>query len=112
MKAPAITVEELAERLAGASVAAVPPCVIDVREDREWAQSHISHPAVRHLPMALLPEEIESLPHDADIFVLCRVGERSRRVTAFLDALGFRASNVEGGMVAWVERINPKLPQP
>ena len=106
MKIPSVTVEELATRLEASSAASAPVFVVDVRDDRAWGEHHIDHPAVHHVPMALLPEEIESLPHDADIFVLCQVGESSRRVAAFLEALGFRAHNVEGGMAAWVENTN------
>ena len=47
---------------------------------------------------------------DRRILVLCHHGSRSRDVTEYLRAQGFPAvSNVQGGMAAWAEHIDPAM---
>jgi rhodanese-related sulfurtransferase len=41
------------------------------------------------------------LDHDKPIAVVCRSGNRSELATMMLQARGFDAHNVEGGMEAW-----------
>jgi rhodanese-related sulfurtransferase len=42
--------------------------------------------------------------------VLCHHGARSRHVTEFLRAHGFpAATNVQGGIAAWAEHIDPSM---
>lgn len=106
---PEISVTELAALL-GTATSHI--CVLDIREHSEWQQSHITHPAVRHLPMSTLEHHLEELPQNQPIAVLCRSGGRSARITAFLEALGYQAANVTGGMQAWVAEVDPSLPTP
>jgi adenylyltransferase/sulfurtransferase len=47
-----------------------------------------------------------------DIVVHCRSGARSARAVQFLMEMGFRkVRNLEGGILAWAERIDPSLPR-
>ncbi len=73
--------------------------LLDVREDDEWSAGHA--PGARHIPMGDVPARIEELPSDGGIYVLCRSGGRSARVTAYLNNAGWDATNVDGGMRAW-----------
>jgi rhodanese-related sulfurtransferase len=85
---------------------AVPPTAIptgavllDVREDFEWVAGHA--PEALHIPMSELPARVHEIPA-TDVYVVCRVGNRSQQVAHWLAAQGHSAANVEGGMQAWV----------
>ena len=100
-----IPVEE-ARRLLGAREDR--PILLDVREPYEVQICRIE--GSEHVPMRSVPGRLDSLPRGRRILVLCHHGDRSRRVTEFLRARGFpAASNVQGGIAAWAERIDPSL---
>ncbi|RJQ74978.1 rhodanese-like domain-containing protein [Pseudonocardiaceae bacterium YIM PH 21723] len=86
---PEINVSELPES----------PVLLDVREDDEWQAGHA--PQAVHIPMGELAGRLDELPEDSHVYVVCRVGGRSARVTAYLNANGWDATNVAGGMMAW-----------
>jgi rhodanese-related sulfurtransferase len=73
--------------------------LLDVREDDEWAAGHA--PRAVHIPMGELPGRLDELPADGNVYVVCRSGGRSARVTAYLNANGWDAVNVDGGMQSW-----------
>jgi rhodanese-related sulfurtransferase len=44
--------------------------------------------------------------------VHCRSGARSARAVGFLQQAGFtKAKNLAGGILAWSDRIDPKVPK-
>ena len=74
--------------------------MVDVRERDEWDAGHA--PEAVHIPMADLPGQIEELPlGDRPLAIVCRSGNRSGRVVAWLAQQGIDAVNVAGGMQAW-----------
>lgn len=73
--------------------------LLDVRELDEWAAGHA--PEAVHIPMSELAGRLADLPTDNEVFVVCRSGGRSARVTAYLNANGWDAKNVDGGMQLW-----------
>lgn len=76
--------------------------LLDVREDDEWAAGHA--PGAKHIPLGELPsrvDELAELPGDTPVYVVCRGGGRSARATAWLNASGWDAVNVDGGMKSW-----------
>jgi rhodanese-related sulfurtransferase len=79
--------------------------LLDVRENDEWAAGHA--PSARHIPMSELQGRLGELGKDDDVFVVCRSGGRSARVTAFLNANGWDAVNVDGGMQSWAANGRP-----
>jgi rhodanese-related sulfurtransferase len=84
-----ITVSELpAERV-----------LLDVRENDEWAAGHA--PDAVHVPMSELTGRLADVPEGAPLYVICRSGGRSERVTQYLNANGWEAVNVAGGMSVW-----------
>jgi adenylyltransferase/sulfurtransferase len=94
-----ITVTELHALLAGDYSG----LLIDVREPEEHATANI--PQARLIPLATLPEHLDTLPRDREIFVHCKAGGRSAKAVNFLLDNGFtRVKNVSGGMDAWLER--------
>lgn len=73
--------------------------LLDVREPEEWTAGRVTGSA--HIPMGELPGRVGELDGQRPILAICRSGQRSARVTAWLDAQGFEAHNLEGGLKAW-----------
>lgn len=88
------------EALAAAHAQGAP--VLDVREDDEWAGGRIA--GATHIPMGQVPQRLDELPKDAELFVVCAAGGRSAQVTEYLREQGFQAINVAGGMNDWVAK--------
>ena len=81
--------------------------VLDVREDDEWMHGHIE--GATHIAMGDVPARLDDLPEGDPIYVTCRGGGRSGRVAAWLNANGFDAVNVAGGMGAWEDAGRPMV---
>ena len=73
--------------------------MIDVREDDEVAAGMI--PGAIHIPLGEIPERLEELDQSTPYVFVCRSGARSGRVTEFLEAQGYDATNMVGGMLEW-----------
>ena len=74
--------------------------LLDVREDDEWAAGHA--PGAVHVPMMEIPARSDEVPDDRDVVVVCRVGQRSAQVVAYLRQQGWdRVVNLDGGMAGW-----------
>lgn len=90
-----ISVDQLViERERGATV-------VDVREVDEYIDAHV--PGVRLVPLGTVPDELDALPRDETLYVICHSGARSLRAADFLNAHGFDAISVAGGTMAWVQ---------
>ena len=77
-----------------------PPRVVDVREAREFRQSHI--PDARLVPLSTLLAEGSDLPHDRPLVFVCRGGRRSTRAAYMVQNQGYEEVAVlQGGMLAW-----------
>lgn len=74
--------------------------LLDVREDDEWQAGHA--PGAVHMALGDLGREYGRLPDDAPVLCVCRTGHRSERAAAALRGAGYDASNVAGGMKAWL----------
>ena len=80
--------------------------LIDVREPWEYAEARI--PGAVLIPMGEVPDRLAEIPADRDVYVHCRVGQRSARVVAFLREHGRpRTINVAGGIEAWQDAALP-----
>ncbi|MGH3506489.1 MAG: rhodanese-like domain-containing protein [Nocardioidaceae bacterium] len=73
--------------------------VLDVRESDEWEAGHIN--GAMHMPMGQVPARFSEMPADRQVLVVCKVGGRSARVTAYLQMQGVDAVNLADGMVGW-----------
>lgn len=99
-----VSVEEAARLLASAQ----PPVLIDVREPSEHATCCIA--CAKLIPMASVPERLKEIPQDVPVLIHCHHGGRSLRVTQFLRAKGYtQVSNVQGGIDAWSQKVDPKV---
>ncbi|MGH8983625.1 MAG: rhodanese-like domain-containing protein [Acidimicrobiia bacterium] len=73
--------------------------LLDVREPDEWEAGHA--PAAVHVPMKEVQARQAELPNDRRIVAVCRSGGRSAAVAEALNAWGFDAVNLAGGLHAW-----------
>ena len=85
--------------------------MIDVREPNEF--EIVSIPGARLVPKGefLSGKALASLPNDKQIVLHCKVGGRSAEVLAVVKDAGFTdAIHVGGGVVAWVNQVEPDKP--
>jgi len=79
-------------------------CLIDVREQKEWAIDHIA-PAILK-PLSTLENNYHDIPQDRKIYVHCKTGGRSLKAIQFLKSKGYKdIFLVSGGMDAWEKEI-------
>jgi SulP family sulfate permease len=87
---------ELWQRLQSPS----PPQIVDVREAREYRQSHV--PEAQLVPLTTLLGKVSELPDDRLIVFVCRGGRRSTRAASLVKNQGYEEVAVlQGGMLAW-----------
>lgn len=100
-----LSVQELASRVAAGDIT-----VIDVRPAADRAFAPFPHPH-RVLDESTVGE-LESLPKDTALAFLCHHGVSSARAAERFRDQGFRALfNVEGGIEAWSQQIDPSVPR-
>jgi rhodanese-related sulfurtransferase len=81
--------------------------LIDVREPREYEICHLDG---KLIPLAKLTEHLSELDPGAHIVVHCRSGGRSASAVKAMRGAGFENTwNLSGGILAWIERIDPSL---
>ncbi|WP_126452099.1 rhodanese-like domain-containing protein [Sulfuriflexus mobilis] len=76
--------------------------VIDVREDKEFAEGHIINSL--HIPMGSVQQRIAEIEKykQKPVIVSCRSGARSGTVCGWLRKHNFEnVSNLKGGVMAW-----------
>ena len=74
--------------------------MLDVRNPGEWKSGHIE--GAIHISGGDLPKQIESVPADKSIYVICGSGYRSSVSASVLAHHGrVQIANVNGGMSAW-----------
>ena len=100
-----MTVEELKQRLDKGDDL----FVLDVREPHEY---QICNLGGHLIPLNDLPKRVSELDSSREIVVHCKMGGRSAKAVDFLKQSGFsRVHNLAGGITAWAERIDPKVPK-
>lgn len=78
--------------------------VIDVREDEEVFETGTIKGAV-HLPMMTVPNNLNKIPKDREVYILCRSGRRSYEVASYLNELGYNAINLKGGIIKYKGKL-------
>jgi adenylyltransferase/sulfurtransferase len=90
-----------------------PLFLLDVREPQEFQICRI--PGSTLIPLGDLPNRLAELPSGAGappIVVHCKMGARSAKAVKLLRERGFtQARNLSGGILAWIDRIDPALPK-
>jgi rhodanese-related sulfurtransferase len=103
---PPYSVQDLADALQGDADSV--PVLLDVREDQEIAICAL--PGHVHIPLGQIPQSHTQLPADRVIAVYCHHGGRSAMAVQYLQALGYQARNVTGGIHAWATLIDTDMP--
>jgi sulfur-carrier protein adenylyltransferase/sulfurtransferase len=102
---PQMQVEELKRRLDARDDL----FVLDVREPHEYQICNIGGYLI---PLGDLPKRVSELDSSKEIVAHCRSGVRSGKAADFLRQAGFKkVHNLAGGILAWADRIDPKMPK-
>ncbi|HKS30834.1 MAG TPA: molybdopterin-synthase adenylyltransferase MoeB [Chthoniobacterales bacterium] len=103
-KVSGISAKQLQEMIsAGKKVA-----LVDVREPFEFEIARI--PDSQLIPLGTIPERLADIPRTETTVVMCKSGVRSARVIEFLREQGFEnLLNLEGGLDAWREDVDPTM---
>ncbi len=103
---PEISVEELKARIDRSEKFVL----LDVRETYEWDIARI--PGAILIPLGDLASRMSELDTADEIVIHCKVGLRSATAVRVLQKSGFsKLLNVEGGIHAWSERVDPSVPK-
>ncbi len=98
-----VTPAELAEKLARGRVT-----LIDVRQPQEWELCRIEGAIL--IPGRTLPERLHEIDDSREVILYCRSGVRSARALQIVHEAGLkRARHLKGGILAWIEEIDPSL---
>ena len=85
--------------------------LVDVREPAEWEIVSIPDAVLIPNGEILSGRALEHLPQDRPIVAYCKTGVRSAETLAALKGAGFSdAKHVAGGVVAWVNQVEPEKP--
>ena len=101
-----VTVEQLKARLDGGDGV----FLLDVREPQEHRICSI--PGTTLIPLGDLPSRLHELAGRGEMIVHCKSGARSARAVKLLREAGFAgAKNLRGGILRWIDAIDPSLPK-
>jgi len=82
--------------------------LLDVREPHEFKIAQIGGYL---LPLGDLQKRVGELDKNREIVAQCKSGGRSQKAAEFLQQAGFKVKNLAGGILAWSEQIDPKVPK-
>jgi sulfur-carrier protein adenylyltransferase/sulfurtransferase len=84
--------------------------ILDVREPHEVQICRIPGSVV--IPLGDLPKRVGELDSGRDLVVHCKSGARSAKAVTLLRQQGFdRAVNLKGGILAWIDKVDPSQPK-
>ena len=96
-----------------AHCAAQSTLLLDVREPWEVEMASIKVPGASTLAIAMneLAHRLHELRGAQSVVCICHHGVRSAQVVAFLERQGMDAVyNLTGGIAAWSQRVDPRVP--
>ena len=100
------TVEQLKARLDEQDA----PFILDVREPQEYQICNI--PGSTLIPLGELPSRLHELEGRGEMIVHCKSGARSAKAVKLLREAGFaQAKNLRGGILRWIDAVDPTLPK-
>ncbi len=85
--------------------------IVDVRQPDEFAFAKI--PGAKLVPLGEVVRRMNELNPDRETVILCKMGGRSARAIEFLKQAGFTGElkNLKGGITAWSNDVDPKVPK-
>ena len=102
---PSISVEDLKKKMdAKADI-----FILDVREPHEYQICNLKGYLI---PVGDLPKRVNELDSSREIIAHCKMGGRSAKAVNFLRRSGFKkVYNLTGGITAWAEKVDTKMPK-
>ena len=83
--------------------------ILDVREPFEYQIANIGGVLI---PQNDVAQRIGEIDRTREIVVQCKSGGRSQRIAEYLKQSGFpKVSNLAGGILAWSDEVDPKVPK-
>lgn len=84
--------------------------LLDVREPFELEICRID--GSWQIPLGVLPVRYAEVPKDREVVVHCRSGARSAQAVQFLQSRGYTdVKNLVGGILRWIDEIDPSQPK-
>lgn len=78
------------------------PHILDVRTPEEFLAGHLANALNSDIYDPKFQEKISRLDRDAEWFVYCRSGNRSRQAVLIMKSLGFtKITELQGGILSW-----------
>ncbi len=107
---PAMTGELTAEELKVRIDRGDDILIVDVRNPNEWDIGRL--PGSILLPLPEIAQRFRELPRDRELVIHCKSGMRSAKAVAFLREQGYtKVLNLQGGILAWSDKIDPQIPK-
>jgi molybdopterin/thiamine biosynthesis adenylyltransferase/rhodanese-related sulfurtransferase len=83
--------------------------ILDVREPHEYQICNLGGYLI---PLGEVPKRVSELDSSREIVAHCRSGKRSADAVEFLQKAGFRKIwNLKGGILAWSDEVDPRVPK-
>ncbi len=77
--------------------------LIDVREDDEYAESHI--PGASNIPLSEFMARADEISEDGPVALVCNTGVRSSQAALYLASMGYEdIYNLEEGTKGWIKQ--------
>ena len=85
--------------------------LIDVRQPDEYAFAKID--GAKLIPLGEIISRMGEIDETRDTVIHCKMGGRSARAIEALERSGFKGSlrNLVGGITAWSNDVDPKVPK-
>lgn len=85
--------------------------LIDVRQPDEYAFAKIE--GAKLIPLGEIVQRMSELDENRETVIHCKAGGRSAKAIEMLHRAGFsgKMSNLKGGITAWSDEVDPKIPK-
>jgi adenylyltransferase/sulfurtransferase len=84
--------------------------IVDVREPNEYQINKIAGSIL--IPLGDIPRRYVELDPSDEYVMQCKVGARSAKAADFLRSKGFKkVQNLTGGIISWIDQVDPSQPK-
>ena len=83
--------------------------VLDVREPQEYQINRIDGSVL--IPLGELGQRYGELDPAVEVVAQCKTGARSAKAADFLREKGYRVKNLKGGILDWIDKVDPSQPK-
>ena len=107
---PTITATQLQDRLANSPADGAEWLLVDVREAGE--RTIVTIPGATAVPLGSILDGsgLHAIPRDRQVVLYCRSGVRSEQAAVGLLAAGYMdVAHLSGGVLAWIDDVDPSL---